>query len=228
MTFYHQRVHPGPEKGTVLSTEGKLLRPPESWSFLPAGDGAITRMVKARCSTWVVQVKKGRRWLSRGIWADTLIIEEARSDILEKRSTPAYEQTRKRQLLLRERRQKEYEIEFFKAVLTFLDFHHRFQAMATALAEEVTAHSAPIGSGTVARTKRIPLPERAEAAVIAWLRHNTTTYDTMNIERIRGRRREVRRLLANRSKELLNRYRHGDDVSPKCPLMTVLQQKEMD
>ena len=37
-----------------------------------------------------------------------------------------------------------------------------------------------MGSGTVARTKRCPLSE-AEAAVIAWMRHQTTAYDSMVI-----------------------------------------------
>jgi Fe-S cluster biosynthesis and repair protein YggX len=45
----------------------------------------------------------------------------------------------------------------------------------------VTAHATPVGSGTVARTERIPLEQRAESAVIAWMRHQTTAYDSMKI-----------------------------------------------
>ena len=55
----------------------------------------------------------------------------------------------------------------------------------------------------MARTKRIPVEQRAEAAVIAWMRHQTTGYDNLVIPRVKGKRREVRRMLAQRSKELL-------------------------
>jgi hypothetical protein len=37
--------------------------------------------------------------------------------------------------------------------------------------------------------------------VIAWMRHQTTGYDGMVIPRVKGKRREVRRLLARRSQE---------------------------
>jgi hypothetical protein len=42
------------------------------------------------------------------------------------------------------------------------------------------------------------------------MRHQTTGYDGMVIPRVKGKRREVRRLLAARSKELLARYRRGE------------------
>jgi hypothetical protein len=70
----------------------------------------------------------------------------------------------------------------------------------------------------VAGTKRIPVEERAEAAVIAWMRHKTTSYDSMPIPRIKGKRREVRRMLSRRSQELLQRYRRGEPVGEDCPL----------
>jgi hypothetical protein len=86
----------------------------------------------------------------------------------------------------------------------------------------VTDHATPVGSGTVARTKRIPVEQRAEAAVIAWMRHSTTSYDSLVIPRVKGKRREVRRMLAQRSKELLARYRGGEPVTDGCPLKRVL------
>ena len=65
--------------------------------------------------------------------------------------------------------------------------------------------------------------ESAEAATIAWMRHRTTAYDSMKIARVKGRRREVRRLLAARSRELLDAYRRGDPVDPSlCPLARAL------
>ena len=81
-------------------------------------------------------------------------------------------------------------------------------------------------SGTVARTMRIPVEQRAEAAVIAWMRHQTTGYDSMAIPRIKGKRREVRRMLAQRSQELLGQYRRGEAVGEDCPLKKALVGSE--
>ena len=90
------------------------------------------------------------------------------------------------------------------------------------MARAVTDHATPVGSGTVAKTKRITVEQRAEAAVIAWMRHQTTGYDGIVIARVKGRRREVRRMLAQRSKELLARYRRGEQVPEECPLKKAL------
>jgi hypothetical protein len=94
--------------------------------------------------------------------------------------------------------------------------------LAARLARAVTEHATPVGSGMVTRTKRIPIEERAEAAVIAWMRHRTTGYDNMVIRRVKGKRREVRRMLARRSQELLDRYRRGEVAPEGCPLKRAL------
>jgi hypothetical protein len=112
---------------------------------------------------------------------------------------------------------------FFQATLSYLNFHPRYHDLAMQLAREVTEHATPVGSGTVARTERISLEKRAEAAVIAWLRHNTTGYDNMRIARIKGRRREVRRQLASGSLRMLERYRSGEECDP-CQLRPRLSQ----
>ena len=88
-------------------------------------------------------------------------------------------------------------------------------------ARAVADHGTPVGSGTVARTKRIPVEQLAEATVIAWMRHQTTAYDSMEITRVKGKRREVRLILAQRSQELLGRYRRGEEVG-ECPLKNAL------
>jgi len=85
----------------------------------------------------------------------------------------------------------------------------------------VTVHATPVGSGTVARTERIPVAERAESAVIAWMRHQTTAYDRMAIPRVKGMRREVRRELAMISRALLDAHRRDAPHAPAaCPLCT--------
>lgn len=69
---------------------------------------------------------------------------------------------------------------------------------------------------------KIPAEQRAEAAVIAWTRHQATGYDKMVIARVKGSRREVRRMPARRSSELLEQYRRGKPISDSCPLRTAL------
>ncbi len=93
----------------------------------------------------------------------------------------------------RDKAQAEYVEDFLGAVLAFLAFYEIYADLADRLARAVTDYATPVGSGTVARTKRIPIEKRAEAAVIAWLRHKTTEYDYMVPPRAGGKRREVTR-----------------------------------
>lgn len=222
MTHMHRIVQPSWTPGTVLSETGERLTPPVDWAFLPAGDAAVTRSVKTKGETWVVQVRKGRRLIATGIWAQEAHILESRKEIEARRATPEYGRRREKELARREARQEAYVGEFCAAVISFLAFHPRYQHEARLLAEKISAHATPVGSGTVARTERIPLASRAEAAVIAWMRHQVTAYDSMSIARVKGRRREVRRLLAARSVELLHSYRQGQELSENCPLRKAL------
>jgi hypothetical protein len=178
--------------------------------------------VKAAGDHWIVEEKKGRKVFSRGVWAPAATIERIRADLEAERSTEGYTKKKQADARRREQAQADYVEDFQGAVLVFLAFHPTHAALADRLARAVTAHSAPVGSGTVARTRRIPIERRAEAAVIAWLRHQTTGYDGMVIPRVRGKRREVRRLLAARSKELLARYRRGEPPQDGCPLQKAL------
>ena len=125
---------------------------------------------------------------------------------------------------MREKEQEEYQEDFEKAVLDFLDFHERYRDLAIRLAKVVTEFTTPVGSGTVARTQRIPIEERARAAVIAWMRHNTTNYDHRYIPRVAGKRREVRRDIAQESLALLKDYRWGVDIPASCPLQKALKR----
>jgi hypothetical protein len=186
--------------------------------LLPPGDAALTRRVKAAGEHWVVQEKVGRKLFSRGVWAPAATIEKIRAELAAERSTEEFAKRQASAARRREKVQVEYVEDFRSAVLAFLGFHERHAALANLMATTVTDHATPVGSGTVARTTRIPVERRAEAAVIAWMRHQTTGYDSMKIARVKGRRREVRRMLAQRSKELLHRYRSGEPAAAGCPL----------
>ncbi len=222
MAYDHSIVAPGKTSGTVLSQSGENMSPPHDWEFLPAGDAAITRSVKAKGPTWVVQVRRGRRMISKGIWANAAHILESREKVQAKRATPEYEKQRKRELARRGAKQSAYVGEFYEEVLNYLKFHPKYEDQASVLAKKITEHATPVGSGTVARTQRIPVAQRAEAAVIAWMRHGTTAYESMKIARIKGRRREVRRQLAAKSVEVLQGYRQGRDIPDNCPLKKAL------
>lgn len=215
---------PGTTPNTVRSSDGKLITVPENWILLPPGDAALTRRVKAAGDHWIVQEKRGRKLFSRGIWTDSGTVERIRAELEVERSTESFAKKQESAARRREKVQSEYVEDFFGAVVSFLAFHVEHTALADRFARAVTDHATPVGSGTVARTKRIPVEDRAEAAVIAWMRHQTTGYDGMVIPRVKGKRREVRRLLAQRSKELLQRYRSGAAIDPHCPLKLALAE----
>lgn len=216
---------PGPSENTIRTQDGKILKVPDSWALLPPGDAALTRRVKADGEHVVVQEKKGRKVFSRGVWAPKTTIERIRTELEAERSTDAYANRQAASAKRREKVQAEYVDDFFGSVVAFLDFHSDHAELAQNLARVVTAHTTPVGSGTVARTKRISIEQRAEAAVIAWMRHQTTSYDDMTIPRVKGKRREVRRMLARRSHELLEGYRLGSPTRADCPLQKALAEE---
>ncbi|QDU56961.1 DUF2293 domain-containing protein [Aeoliella mucimassa] len=213
----------GPRPNTVCTPDGEVLEPPKDWSLLPPGDAALTRRVKAAGDHWVVQERRGRKVFSKGIWAPSNTIERIKDELVAMRSTESYAKKQAASVRRREATQTQYVGEFADAVLQFLNFHPSHAELAKQLADAVTTHATPVGSGTVARTKRIPVERRAEAAVIAWMRHQTTAYDSMKIPRVKGKRREVRRMLAQHSKALLAKYREGKQVD-NCPLQTAVSQ----
>jgi len=216
-------VAPGPRPETVVTADGQVLTPPADWALLLPGDPGLTRRVKAAGPTWTVQEKRGRKVFSRGVWAPRAHIDTAMKQLIEERSTVAYAKRQDASARRRENVQSAYVISFRDSVLQFLAFAPAHQALAERLADAIAAHATPVGSGTVARTQRIPVEQRAEAAVIAWMRHQTTLYDQMKIPRIKGERREVRRLLAQQSRQLLQQYREGVAIeASQCKLQAAL------
>lgn len=211
---------PTPDPRVFLGPDGRRLSPPADWACLPPGDAGLTRRVKAAGPSWAVVEKKGRKTFSKGLWAPAATIEAARTALEAERSTESYLKKRVGDAVRREREQARYVASFEDEVLAFLHFSDTYQELAQAIAAAVTKHATPVGSGTVARTKRIPVEKRAEAAVIAWMRHQTTAYDNMHIARVKGKRREVRRELAQISRAVLDLHRgraqHADALCPLC------------
>ena len=207
----------------VIGLETRVLTVPEGWDLLPPGDAALSRRIKEDGPSWTVVELKGRKRFSRGIWAPAARIAALRTELALERQDPAYQRKLDAGRRRRAEEQVAYVGEFRDAVLAFLNFHPAHRVSAETMADLIAEHATPVGSGTVARTERIPVEERAEAATIAWMRHQTTGYDHMVIPRVAGRRREVRRMLAQRSVQLLARYRRGEAIERAgCPLAQAL------
>lgn len=215
-------VSPGIRERTVIFPGGRIEEVPADWELLPPGDAGLTRRVKAAGPSWTMKEQKGRKTFSRGVYANAATIARIREELAAERSTDAYTKRRAADAKRREKKQDEYVDTFRDAVLHFLNFAPRYHDIADKMATAITEHATPVGSGTVARTQRIPVEQRAESAVIAWMRHQTTAYDHMKIPRERGKRREVRRMLAQQSRQVLNAYRSGEDVGLSCPLQKAI------
>lgn len=210
---------PTKDPGVFVAPDGRRMTPPAGWDCLPPGDAGLTRRVKAAGPSWAVIEKRGRKAFSKGLWAPRENIEAAKAALGAERSTESYAKKRQSDVARRERAQNAYAIEFEHEVVRFLGFSSRWVELGRKVGRLVAAHATPVGSGTVARTQRIEVHERAEAAVIAWMRHQTTGYDDMTIERVAGRRREVRRELAQLSRAVIDLHRRDlPHAVPTCPL----------
>jgi len=214
---------PTADPRVFLAPDGSRHTAPAGWVCLPPGDAGLTRRVKSLGPSWAIIEKKGRKAFSKGLWAPSENVASARSALEAERNTPAYAKKRAAAGARREREQAAYVVSFEVEVLQFLRFAPKFEALARGIARRVTEHATPVGSGTVARTERIAIDRRAESAVIAWMRHQTTAYDRMVIPRVAGKRREVRRELAAVSRAILDLHRR--DVAhavASCPLCAAL------
>jgi hypothetical protein len=212
-------VFPGPREATVLTAEGEVLGIPADWCCLLPGDAGLTRRFKAAGPTWTVIEWIRKKKYSRGVWGSARLLEKLKSELETERGSESYAKKRVADRARRETKQAAYVAEFREAVLEFLDFHPAHAKIAQQLADAVSLHATPVGSGTVARTGQIPIEQRAEAAVIAWLRHQTTAYDYMDVGRAKGLRREIRQQLAQASRQLLWRYRMEETIDAStCPL----------
>lgn len=219
-----REVRPSKKPRQVLTADGKPLFVPDGWDLLEPGDAALSRRIKKDGPSWTVIEMKGRKRFSRGIWAPADRIEALRAELEIEREDPAYQKKLDAGRSRRAQAQEVYARDFKSEVQAFLNFDPAHHDLAETLAQAIANHAVPVGSGTVARTQRIPIERRAEAATIAWMRHQTTAYDHMVIPRVKGKRREVRRMLAQRSKQLLEKYRRPEGANfANCPLRQAIE-----
>ena len=169
MSIETLEVRPCAKPRHVITADSRVLAVPAGWELLPPGDAALSRRIKEDGPTWAVIELKGRKRFSRGIWAPAARIAALRAEREIELHDPAYQKKLAAGRLRRAEEQVAYEGEFRAAVRTFLNFDPRFLPEAELMARLIAEHATPVGSGTVARTERIPVEQRAEAATIAWM-----------------------------------------------------------
>ena len=212
-------VHPSDEARQVLNAVGEAMPVPDGWELLRPGDAALSGRIKKGGPSWAMIEMRGRKRFSRGIWAPADRIAALRAALKIERDDPSYQLKLEAGRARRAKEQMVYAREFEAVVAAYLDLDPRHRELSGLMAKAIADHAVPVGSGTVARTQRIPIEQRAEAATIVWMRHQTAAYDKMAIPREKGKRREVRRMLAKKSKQLLDRYRRAGEVRVgECPL----------
>lgn len=210
---------------SLKDEHGKLYQLPPGWEKLPAGDAAVTRKLKSLGPTWTVQEKKGRKTFSHGVWAERALIEQAIAEVSAKRQDPKHQKQLAQAKARREAKEAAFGEDFEQEIIKFLNFAPCYQELVVQLAQAVKTHAVPVGSGTVARSSSVNIEDKAALAVMAWMRHQTSDYDSTSVPRVKGARRELRRKIARQSERILAKYRHGEsfDLS-SCPLYRALAQ----
>ncbi|MEH6344362.1 MAG: DUF2293 domain-containing protein [Bermanella sp.] len=210
---------------SLKDKDGKVFITPSDWANLPAGDASVTRKLKSLGPTWTVQEKKGRKTFSHGVWAAKEHIQEAKSLVEAQRSDPKHQKKLAQAKVRREEKEEVFGEDFQQAIITFLNFDKKYQTLVEELAVLVKEHAVPVGSGTVARSSSVTLQDKAALAVMAWMRHQTSHYDSTSVPRIKGARRELRRKIARQSEGILEKYRNGIDADLSlCPLYKALKK----
>lgn len=205
---------------------GKVFSVPTGWENLPAGDASVTRKLKSLGPTWTVQEKKGRKAFSHGVWAAKEQIEEALRLVEVQRADPKHQKKLAQAKDRREEKEAVFGEDFQQAIIQFLNFDPKHQLLVEQLSKLVKEHAVPVGSGTVARSSTVTLEDKAALAVMAWMRHKTSAYDSTPVPRVKGARRELRRQIARQSERILAKYRSGEDFDfGGCVLYRALHTK---
>ena len=176
LTRHHLDVY-DTRKGPWTPEHGEVDIP-AGWEFLPTGDAYLTRTVKAAGVYWQAWRPRGRNRPHRrkiGLWAPAEAIARAR-EAAENTATRR-ERTREQSARQRARAEDNYRTELAEAILEFLSFHPAHRRLALEIAEGAARQAAEVGSGRVGRVQALTMPERAELAARAWIRHRYTDYE---------------------------------------------------
>ena len=158
--------------------EHDVVVPPQDWEFLATGQAFVTRSVKAAGVFWLAwaprsRTRKHRRLL--GLWAPAAAIASAQRS--EAETAAARAARREAEARSRSRQEARYQDELAAAIVKYLHFAARHEALAQNIARSAAQRAAVVGSGRVGRTRILALDERAALAVRAQIRHAHTDYD---------------------------------------------------
>jgi hypothetical protein len=168
----------GEEQGDVWHPAYGTMDLPDGWAFLPRGDAFLTRHVKKGVH-WVLKGRRNRKGGYTpvlGVYAPEAAIEAAiaaASDTEQKRR-----RQRRSSIEQRVRAEERYRLEFEKACREFLHFTPEYQRLAEEIARGVSEWACQVGSGRVARTSKLAIPQKVELAVRAYIRHRDTRYES--------------------------------------------------
>ena len=158
-----------PEEGVVV--------PPHDWGFLATGQAFVTRSVKAAGVFWLAWAPRSRTRQHRrllGLWAPAAAIRSAQRSEADTASARAAR--REAGARTRARREARYQDELAAAIVEYLHFAARHEALAQTIARSAAERAAVVGSGRVGRTRMLTLDERAALAARAQIRHAHTDY----------------------------------------------------
>lgn len=158
--------------------EYDVVVPPRNWEFLATGQAFVTRSVKAAGVFWLAWAPRSRKQQHRrllGLWAPAAAIASARRSEADTASARAVR--REAGARSRARREARYQNELAEAIVDYLNFAARYEALAQSIARSAAKRAAEVGSGRVGRTRLLALDERAALAARAQIRHAHTDYD---------------------------------------------------
>ncbi|QZE15213.1 DUF2293 domain-containing protein [Halosquirtibacter laminarini] len=210
--------------GKYIDSENRIIEIPSGWTFLPAGDAGITRNVTKQAQYIRWKKKKGKRWISQGLWAPSEIVEVAQQKMLQLRNSNNYALQKEKRLQRRDHQHSLFCGELKVEIIKILSFHKRYAALQERAAEAITKHTAPIGSGTAARSSSLNTSQKAQRAINGWIRHHLTNYDNTPVARIKGERTKLRKRMIEEGEKVLNIYREGKDAPNPCPIEMALKK----
>ena len=147
---------------------------PDGWVFVPSGDAFVTREVK-KGPHWVLLKRRKGYTATLGVFCPETSLAAAERRRVETAASRARQRVVGR--ASRERAEERYRAELENAIINFLAFKPKHEALAREIARGTVAQATPVGSGRVGRTRKLPLSQRAELAARAYIRHRHTDYD---------------------------------------------------
>ena len=188
------------------TADGGTFDPPYGLVFVPAGDAALTRLLKPLATCEVMQ-KRYKTYPPKriGLLVEPSDLAATRRRLEETR--PQREANRVRERDRREKQEEEYRARFREETVRL------YPRIPQADLDGIVALATEVGSGRVGRSGKLPLTDKVKLAVRAHVRHTHTDYDEKRVEFGWDRQaRELARELAARPiEEILNSWR-GEEM----------------